>query len=124
MSTRPFLKPYQVITDNDMSADFTSAVTNIQQISHVSYSITWITSDAVGTFSVEVSNDYAISADGTVLNEGTWTAIDLSTTVATAGTDDNAFIDIQSLSAVWCRLKYTFTSGSGELNAYVAGKVA
>lgn len=63
-----------------------------------------------GTFSVEVSND-------TVL----WAPLTLSTPIAAAGTEDNAFIDCES-AAKYIRLKYTATSGNGKLNVHITAK--
>ena len=123
MSSRPQFNPYSVITNGNMSTSLTSEVTIIQKISYVSYSVAF-TGTPVGTFSVEVSNDYALNPDGTVKNSGTWTAVTLTSSPAATGSADNGFIDLSGISAYAIRLKYTRSSGTGTLNAVINGKVA
>lgn len=106
-----------------MSASITSAVTIIQKLTYIGYSVSF-TGTPTGTFSVEVSNDYSVNGEGTVLNAGTWTALTLSGTPAATGSAGNGFIDIDGCSAYAMRLKYTRTSGSGTLNVVVNAKVA
>lgn len=124
MSSRPLLRPQQVITNGDMSGDVTSLVTNINMISCVGYTISW-TGTPTGTFSVEVSQDYIqpVGVQPDQLNSGTWVAVNLSVPVVAAGTADTAFIDVDITGAAYVRLKYTRTSGTGTLNAFIAGKV-
>ncbi len=122
MSTRPILKPFPVFTNASMADDLTSPATIISNLSGVGYDIIW-TGDAVGTFSVEVSNTYSIDAMGNVQNAGNWTAVTLSGSVAPAGSADNGFINLAGLEAYAVRLVYTSTSGTGTLNATIAGKV-
>lgn len=122
MSSRPILAPFQVITNGDMSTTVTSAVTVIQTNSMVSYEVNF-TGAPVGVINVQVSNSYSKNVDGTVRNAGSWTTLTLSTpsTVSGAGTN---FIDIDALGAYAVRLVYVPTSGSGVINAFVAGKSA
>lgn len=122
MSSRPILAPFQVITNGDMSTTVTSAVTVIQTNSMVSYEVNF-TGSPVGVINVQVSNSYSKNVDGTVRNAGSWTTLTLSTpsTVSGAGTN---FIDIDALGAYAVRLQYVPTSGSGVINAFVAGKSA
>src|SRR5687767_4867907 len=120
--SRPFLKPHKVVNAVSMGADVTSNVTIIQMIPYVSYTVAW-TGTPTGTFSVQVSNDYAVDPSGAVLNAGTWVALTLSASVAASGSDDSAFIDIDGVAAYAIRLKYTRSSGTGTLNATIAGKV-
>lgn len=124
MSSRPLLRPQQVITNGDMSSDVTSLVTNINMISCVGYTISW-TGTPTGTFSVEVSQDYIqpVGVQPDQLNSGTWVPVTLSTSVAATGGADTAFIDIDVTGAAYVRLKYTRVSGTGTLNATLAGKV-
>lgn len=123
MSSRPFLKPKKVVDAQSMGASVTSDVTIIQEIPYVSYTIIW-TGSPTGTFSVEVSNDYSAGGiNGTPANAGTWVALTLSAGVSAAGSGDSAFVDIHGVAAYAIRLVYTRASGTGTLNATVAGKV-
>lgn len=125
MSFRFPIKPFQVVKNASMSGTsvITSTVSIIQQTPIVSYSVVW-TGTPNGTFSVEVSNDYALSSDGvSVLVPGTWTPLVLTgqSPVAT-GSAGNGFIDIDITGAYAIRLVYTNASGSGVLNATICGK--
>ncbi len=123
MSSRPQLNPEAVIVAGDMSGSLTSDVTIIQKISYISYSLVF-TGTPTGTFNVQVSNDYSQNADGTVKNAGNWVSLVLSATTTATGSAGTGFIDIDGCAAYAMRLIYTVGSGSGTLNATVAGKVA
>lgn len=122
MATRPYLPPYSVITNGDMSGTLTSPPTNIQQIPFISYSLVY-TGTPTGTFNVQVSNDYTLNSAGAVQNAGHWETLTLSSAVTASGSADNSFIDVRGTAAAWIRLVYTPSSGSGSLNVVVAGKV-
>mgnify|MGYP000101883020 CR=1 FL=1 len=126
MSSRPLLKPQSVVTNGNMATSLTSLATNINMVSILSYTIVW-TGSPTGTFSVQVSNDYIpnpLGVQDAPVNAGTWVALSLSTTVAPAGSGSSAFIDIDTCGAAWIRLVYTRSSGTGTLNATIAGKSA
>lgn len=131
MSSRPVFLPASVITNGAMAtATLTSAVTIIKQLSMVSYALSWSGTSPVGTAEVQVSNDYSQNSDGSVKNAGTWTSLTLSvsgspsTTIAISGNTGTAFIDVDLVAAYAVRLLYTKTSGTGVLQAVIAGKVS
>lgn len=130
MSSRPQLSPELVITNGNMAGNLISLPTIIQKLSMVSYSLSWTGSTPIGTASVQVSNDYSQNSDGSVRNAGTWTTIYLnvngtpSQTIPITGNTGNGFIDVDQTAAYAMRLIYTAGSGTGTLNAVVAGKVA
>lgn len=117
-----FLKTYSVITNSAMGATVTSLPTNIVGNKvMICYTIQW-TGTPTGTFSVQNSGDYQVAPDGTtVLNAGTWNTYTLSTTTSTGGAAGNGTIEVVT-GAPWIRLVYTFSSGTGTLNAQVTGK--
>lgn len=125
MASRPIFAPYQVIVNGDMSqATITSKVTVIQNLSMLSYDISWSGTTPVGTLSVQVSNTYSQAADGTVSNPGNWQSLTLSVTPSVSGNTGNGFIDVDATGAYAMRLVYTKGSGTGSLNATINGKVA
>jgi hypothetical protein len=130
MSFRPQLTPFQVITNGDMSGNLTSLVTVIQKISMLSYSYSWSGTSPVGAVSVQVSNDYTLDATGKVLNAGTWNTITFEsggnsvTSVVISGNTGVGFIDIFQTGAFAIRTLYTYTSGVGNLQAWINGKVS
>ena len=127
MASRPILTPHKVITDGTMSsATLTGTPTIIPNTSQVGYQFTWAGNDtAAGNLGVQISNNYALNADGTVRNSGDWVDLTLSSTPTATGASGSAFIDITACSAYAIRPKYTRTaSGAGVLQCYVNGKVS
>lgn len=125
MASRPIFSPFQVLTAGDMSqATLTSAVTIIQNLSMISYDVSWTGTSPSGTISVQATNTYTQNADGTVATSGNWNTLPLSTTPTISGNSGNGLIDIDAMGGYAVRLVYTRTSGTGTLNATVNGKVA
>lgn len=124
MSSRPIFTPHSVITNGDMSGNITSQVTIIQNLSMLSYDISWTGTAPVGVMSVQISNTYSQNADGSVRNPGNWTTLVLSSPTPVSGSPGNGFIDIDAIAAYAMRLVYTRTSGTGTMNAIINGKVA
>lgn len=109
-----------------MSANITSSVTNILGLDNIAYQANVTNgSSPVGTLTAQVSLDYAADSQGNVTNAGNWTNIqtapgtDLSLSVTTNGTYT---LNLAAIAAPWIRLVYTKTSGSGTMNAFIAGK--
>jgi hypothetical protein len=125
MSSRPLIKPFQVITNGNMSGNITSVVTIIDDLSMVSYDISWTNgSSPMGAMSVQVSNTYKQNSAGQVLVTGNWTTVPLGTNTTTINTNTgNGFIDIDTIGAYAIRLVYTANSGSGTMQAFVVSKV-
>lgn len=125
MASRPIFSPYPVIVNGNMSGNIISAVTIVQNLSVVSYDISWTAgASPIGNMSVQVSNTYTQNADGTVRNAGNWTTVPLGTNTTNINTNTgNGFIDIDITGAYAIRLLYNRTSGSGTMQAVVSGKV-
>lgn len=125
MASRPIFSPFQVITNGDMSqTTIISLPTIIQNLSMVSYDVSWAGTAPVGTLSVQVSNTYSQNADGSTRNPGVWTSLVLSTIPAVSGNSGSGFIDIDASGAYAIRLMYTKASGTGLMQATINGKVA
>lgn len=121
--SRPYIDPDPIFVNASMASTLHSSPINIRQLSFVGFDINW-TGAPVGTFSVEVSNTYQQNPNGSVRVAGNWTALTLSAPIAATGAADNAFIDIDAISASWIRLSYNSTSGTGNLNATLSSKVS
>ncbi len=124
MSSRPIKGPYQLVVNGNMAGSITSPATIIQNISMLSYDISWAGTAPVGTMSVQVSNTYSQNADGSVRNAGSWTTLTLSATPSVSGNTGNGFIDIDATGAYAVRAVYTRVSGTGLMQITVASKVA
>ncbi len=129
MSTRTGLRPQVVINAGSMASSLTSAVTILQSLTKVSYGLSWSGTSPVGTVSVQGSNDYALNAEGGVLNAGTWTSLTLnvngtpSSTVAVTGNTGTGIVDLET-GIYALRLIYTAGSGVGSLTVTINGKVS
>jgi hypothetical protein len=124
MSSRPLIKPFQVITNGSMSSSIISDVTIIDNISVISYDISWSGTSPVGTMSVQVSNTYRENSNSTaVAIAGDWTSLPLSSTPSIASNSGNGAIDIDVTGFNAIRLVYNFISGTGTMNAWLSAKV-
>lgn len=137
MSSRPKFGPYPVFgtpthPTASMATSQTSLITIIDNMSMFSYGVSWSGGGTpVGALSVQVSNDYSVNSEGTVLNPGTWNTIPFQdssgtivTSVAVTGNTGNGFINVDGQAGYAVRLIYTATSGTGLISAFAHGKVA
>lgn len=130
MSSRPLVNPFPSIKNGDMSANITGSVSIINQLSMMSYGFSWAGTTPVGSISIQVSNDYSVDAGGQVKNAGTWNALTLNyggsavTTIPVSGNSGNGLVDILQTGAYAVRPIYTFTSGTGTLQAIFTAKVS
>lgn len=131
MSSRPQFNPYPVINAQSMATNITSTPTIIQKLSMPAYSYSWTGSTPVGTVSIEVSNDYAQNADGSVKTAGTWTPIYFQLNGAAnvnsapiTGNTGTGFIDVPINGAYAIRTVYHAASGTGTITAIISAKVS
>lgn len=126
------LGSFQVITGGDMStASLTSTVSSIEFLDDIGYQFNW-TGSPVGNISIEVSADHKQDASGNVTVAGNWVPLTFSywngtsfTTATSIPTSVGSpvYIDLALLSAPWIRAKYTKTSGTGTLSAFITAKM-
>lgn len=115
------LFPVQVFTNVAMSANRTSEIVEIKNQDNIGVQLVW-TGAPVGTFDVQISMTYQEDQFGNVTDAGTWTSLPLSPSITAAGSADNAYIDLNQMSAMYVRVVYTRVSGTGTLNGFVDGK--
>jgi len=125
------LKSFNNIVDGDMSGDLTSDVTDIQWLDDVGLQFVW-TGSPVGTFSVQVSADYAQDLNGNVQNPGHWISLILTYWNGSAFVTSDSiptsvgspiYLDLALLSAPYIRAIYTAESGSGTLTSTITAKM-
>lgn len=114
------LLKFQILDAADMSGDLTSLVTNIQFLDNIGYQLN-ITGTPTGTFSVEVSADYAQDNNGNVTNAGRW--IELTSGGVTTGSPTEIYFDLNQLSAPWIRVTYAESGGTGTVDGFITGKM-
>lgn len=124
MASRPLISPHSVIENGDMSASIISEVTIIQNVTMLSYDISWAGTTPVGVMSIQVSNTYEQNGEGEVKVAGNWTTLTLSSPTNVSGNTGNGFIEVTLTGAYAVRLVYTRTSGTGLMQAKINGKVS
>lgn len=107
-----------------MASNIISPVTVVQNLSLVSYAVSWIGIAPVGVIEVQVSNDYSQNVDGSVKNPGTWNTLPLSAPSGVADNTGNGFIDIDANAGFALRLMYIAASGTGLMQVTITAKVA
>lgn len=120
-STKNVLSPHQIVTSGDMSGNITSDPTNIQFLDNVSMQLNF-TGTPTGTFTVQGSLDYQQTSPFAKAAIGNWIDLTLSPSPAATGSASQILLDLNQLSFPWIRVKYTRSSGSGTLNAYISAK--
>lgn len=123
MSSRPLIEQAIVMNAVSLAASTTSVITNIKMISICSYSLSW-TGTPTGEFTVEVCNDYVPADSKIPAQTGNWVTIPLSEQVLANGDSGSAYIDIDTIGCTWIRLRYTRSSGTGSVTAFIGGKAA
>ncbi len=118
---------YQLESAKSLAASFTSTPTVIKNTDNISYRIAITTSNSIGTFTVQVSNDYTPGAPPESAIAGTWADLNLGGTVASVpfanAANDEIAIDLNQLSFAAIRIKYTSaTPGTGTCNIFVGSK--
>ena len=113
-----------LLTAASMAASITGTPININFMDNVGIQLKWTGANPIGAITFQVSLDYDINTP----TLGTWTTIQLTPgnnlTVSPAGTPDNAYVDLNQLSASWIRVVYTTAGGSvGALTANIAAKM-
>lgn len=108
-----------------LAASFVTAPTYVKYLDNCSYQINVTTSDSVGTFTLQASNDIGYSGDSAAAPlAGTWVDLTLGGgTPSVSAANDVIMIDMNQLPFQAIRLKYTAgTPGTGTCDIWIAGK--
>lgn len=113
-----------IVTTQSMASSFNTAPTMIPFLDNVTYEIVCTTGGSIGTFDVQVSNDYAKDATtGTVTNAGNWTSLTLSTPLTSTGAGDTMVASLNQLAFNAIRLAYTSsTAGTSTCTITIGAK--
>lgn len=120
MAFNSLLKTH-LISATSMGATITSAAFPCQFQDNIGIQLDW-TGSPVGAFSIQTSIDHAQDSQGVITTAGHWITLTLSTAITASGSADDAYIDLNQLSAPWIRVVYTSTSGTGTLDCFIAAK--
>lgn len=113
-------------TNQSLSSSFNTAPTVVRYMDNCSYQINVTTTNSVGTFAVQVSNDYYVNEgnDSVVVNPGNWTSLTLAGGVPfVAAANDTIVINLNQLPFYAVRLAYTATTaGTGTCSIFITDK--
>jgi len=111
---RAIIGPYIIFNAASMGADITQGApyTTIDMVDKIGIDLDWTGTSPVGTFDVQVC--YLIPNTTTFT---TWRSLDFGSTISISGNAGNHQISIQDPPFQKLRIKYTRTSGTGNLTA-------
>src|SRR5579859_4092858 len=112
----PNATPFSLFTS------FTTPPTIVKFLDNCSYQINVMTTDSMGTFEVQVSNDYYVSEpSNVVMNPGNWIALTLAGgTPTVAAANDYIVINLNQLPFYAVRLAYlSSVAGTGTATVYI-----
>lgn len=115
----------QLLRSQSLSATFISPVTFVRSGDNISYQINITTTNSVGTFSVQVSDDYRIyEPTNAVSSAGNWVDLTLGGgTPFASSANDLINISLNQLPAGAIRIKYTsVTPGTGTCDLFITTK--
>ena len=124
MAAKTFIKPFKVLHNGDMSqSSLTSAITSVQGVDNIAYQFIF-TGTPTGTFTIEVSADYApgVGPNSAPINAGHWDTLPVTPAMVAAGGDGSVFLDLNQMGCPYIRVKYTRTSGAGVLDVIITAK--
>jgi len=111
MSRKNVLPRYTIFNNASLESDLISPTTNIEFLDNIAIGLKWTTSDAIGTFYVEISMD----GENWVPVEGV--------SIAVAGSTDHALLELVFMAAPLIRVTYDRTSGTGSVLGYISAKM-
>lgn len=116
--------PIQLLTNKSLATSFTSQAVLTTYTDNISFQINVTTTDSIGTFAVQVSNDYSVdNVTGAVLNSGTWNPLTLGGTPTVNANDTVIDISLNQVPFNAIQLAYTTgTPGTGTCNVYYFAK--
>jgi hypothetical protein len=110
-----------IVSGQSIAASHTFPATVIRYQDNISYQINITTTNSVGTFKVQGSNDYgAPTANG--ISQGNWVDLPLSGTPNANAANDSILIDMSAVPFIATRIVYTSSvAGTGTCDVYLSG---
>lgn len=115
------LLPTTIFAAVSMATSQTSRVVEIKEQDNIGIQLHW-TGSPVGTFDFQISSDHREDINGNVQVAGNWISLALSPAITATGSGDDAYVDLNQMSALYMRVVYTAVSGTGTLTGIAVGK--
>lgn len=118
------LAKFKIVSQGDMSqSTVISSITNIEFMDNLGIQVNVTSGSASGTFDVTISADH-VEVNGVVTVAGTFIPLGGSyQATVTSGSPANIYFDLNQLSAPYIRLLWTKSSGTGNFDAFIVGKM-
>lgn len=118
---RKLVLQHPIVINQSLTADFIASPTVIKYLDNISYQINILTSDSVGSFEIQASDDYQVNEPGTqVINPGNWVSLNLGGTPSVNMANDVILISLNEVPFSALRVKYTATTpGTGTSAIYI-----
>lgn len=116
---------YEVASNQSLSSNFSTSPTIINYLDNCSYQIDITTSDSIGSFTVQGSNNYQVySPTGEVIGNAKWVDLTLGGGIPFANaSNDEIIIDLNQLPFSAIRIQYTSSvGGTGTCNIFLTCK--
>ena len=110
MSTKAVIPVFHSVEDANMTTQVVSRVTDVSTVDNIGIQITF-TGSPVGDFFIEGS-----------VNNTTWIPLEFTVAPVAVGVGDDFLFNIKQFPYPKIRIRYTPTSGTGVLNAWVFAK--
>lgn len=103
-----------------MAADILGPVMTLDKVDQVGLQVSWTSSNAVGVISVQGSNDPLAA---TAPTSADWDDITFSPGLTQPASNNGGYmISMALIPFTYIRLKYTRTSGTGNMTVYISAK--
>lgn len=115
----------KLLTGQSLAATFTGPVTVIKNTDSISYQINVTTTNSIGTFKVQVSDDYTQYAPSEAVTiSGNWADLPLGgDALSINAANDVLSVELRSLSFQAIRIVYTSgTAGTGTCDLWISTK--
>lgn len=113
-----------VISAGDMSGNITGTAFSVLGMDNIGVHFDILSGTPSGAFEIWVSNYISPSNSNAVPSSTHWVQLPLTSSFVTivSGQAAQTFVDLNGISMAWVQPRYTSSSGSGSLNAYISGK--
>lgn len=119
MARKNTIQAFQLLTDQDLSADFISQETSVKNLDQASVRLSWTTAGLpVG----EIRFQGLQEKEGTPIDPSDWFDIDFDTTIPINSSESDHQILFEVLPFDRLRIRYIAASGAGTMNAKITAK--
>ena len=114
-----FLNSYSILNNVLMTGNQTSGAVQVPYLDNIGLQAVWTGTTPVGALVVECTEDDTTNT----LITSTWTALDFGSAISVSGNSGNHIINMNQLPYKAVRVRYVFTSGTGNITVKITAKM-